>query len=434
MISTLLGSPLLAENSLIHAIGEIFKPVFTVFATILAFIYGLIPNYAIAIALLTILIMAVLTPLTVKSTKSMIAMQSMQPEIKKLQQKYKGAENREQLNQELMRLYKEQGINPAGGCIPMLLQMPFLIVLYDIIRGITNTVARGHQYTVGSTGKTLTCHAAVCAAPRYIPTDSRMAHNLVANHGAMYSFGMNLALKPFSHHSSPAAAIPFFALVAIAVVLQFIQMRQMNSRNPSAAQANPQMQTIQKIMPIFFAYIYFLIPAAVVIYMIVSTLIRIGTQDIMFRTGIVQPAGAERGIPAKATEVGTKRNGSLPRPAPAIEKGSGGARSPNGSSGGAGKDATEGAVAAEGKQQGSAAGKAAAGTTGRQQGNGATKRPPARQPGRTSGGSRSRTPPPKGGNGRRSGAGGGTGDGETDGTAASKQHPRSKAKRARKAR
>jgi len=48
--------------------------------------------------------------------------------------------------------------------------------------------------------------------------------------------------------------------VAIAVVLQFIQMRQMQSRNPQAAAANPQMQTMQKVMPIFFAYIYFLIP------------------------------------------------------------------------------------------------------------------------------------------------------------------------------
>ena len=48
----------------------------------------------------------------------MIAMQRLQPEIKRLQQKYKGAENREQLNQEMMRLYKEKGVNPAGGCLP----------------------------------------------------------------------------------------------------------------------------------------------------------------------------------------------------------------------------------------------------------------------------------------------------------------------------
>src|SRR5580700_11337135 len=140
-----LWHPLLAENSLVHAVGSVFQPVFKLFATVLAYIYGVVPNYAIAIALLTILIMACLTPLTVKSTKSMIAMQRMQPEIKKLQQKYKGAENREQLNQELMKLYKEHGVNPAGGCVPMLLQMPFLIVLYDIIKGLTfTTKVHGH--------------------------------------------------------------------------------------------------------------------------------------------------------------------------------------------------------------------------------------------------------------------------------------------------
>jgi YidC/Oxa1 family membrane protein insertase len=110
----------------------------------------------------------------------------------------------------------------------------------------------------------------------------------------MKAFGLDLALKPFSHHSSWVAAIPYFALVGLAVVLQYVQMSQMNKRN-SAAQANSQMATLQKFMPIIFAYIYFLIPAAVLIYMIVSTLIRIGTQDVIFRTGMV---GAPSGSPA----------------------------------------------------------------------------------------------------------------------------------------
>ena len=72
----------------------------------------------------------------------MIAMQALQPEIKKLQTKYKGAENRQKLNEEMMALYKEKGINPAGGCLPMFLQMPFLIILYDTIKGLTNVVTK----------------------------------------------------------------------------------------------------------------------------------------------------------------------------------------------------------------------------------------------------------------------------------------------------
>jgi YidC/Oxa1 family membrane protein insertase len=292
------GTHVILANSITHSVGQIFQPIFKLFADILALIYAVIPNYAIAIAILTILIMGALTPLTVKSTKSMLAMQRIQPEIKKLQQKYKGAENRAQLNEEMMRLYKEEGVNPAGGCLPMFLQFPFLIILYDIIRGLTNISKTKIPVPAG-------CHLSITmtnVAPRYIPNTSKMYCNLIASGGKMEAFGLNLALKPFSHHGSIWAAVPYFVLVAVAVALQYIQMSQMNKRNP-ASQANSQMATIQKFMPIVFAYIYFLIPAAVLIYMIVSTLIRIATQDIIFRTGVVQTVGAkEKVVEARAQE------------------------------------------------------------------------------------------------------------------------------------
>jgi YidC/Oxa1 family membrane protein insertase len=116
-------------KSITHAIGSVFQPIFHLFGAILAFFYGVIPNYAIAITLLTVVIMGALTPFTIKSTKSMMAMQKLQPEIKKLQQKYKGPENRALLNEEMMKLYREEGANPVGGCLPVLLQAPFLFIL-----------------------------------------------------------------------------------------------------------------------------------------------------------------------------------------------------------------------------------------------------------------------------------------------------------------
>jgi YidC/Oxa1 family membrane protein insertase len=291
---------ILAENALFHDIGRIFQPLFDAVGWVLALIYGLIPNYAIAIALLTVVIMVLLTPLTVKSTRSMIAMQALQPEIKKLQAKYKGAENRQKLNEEMMALYKEKGINPAGGCLPMFLQMPFLIILYDTIRGLTNVV------TTKVNGVT---HLTVL--PRYIPKPhgtsislvEKLYHSLILGGGKMVAFGLDLANKPFGHGLSGAARIPYFVLVAVAVGLQYFQMRQMNSRNPQAA-ANKQMQTIQKLTPVLFAYIYFLVPAAVVIYMVVSTLIRILTQEVMFRTGMVELPGAERTIGGARRTIG----------------------------------------------------------------------------------------------------------------------------------
>ena len=159
-------------NSITHSVGQIFQPVFKLFAGILALIYSVVPNYAVAIAVLTIIIMGALTPLTVKSTKSMLAMQRLQPEIKKLQQKYKGPENRQQLNEEMMRLYREEKVNPAGGCLPMFIQFPFLIILYDIIRGLTNTVSDAKVAALNAAS----CHLhlaqippAPYASPRYIP-------------------------------------------------------------------------------------------------------------------------------------------------------------------------------------------------------------------------------------------------------------------------
>ena len=143
----MLTHPVLAENSLFKLIGEIFHPLFELFGLILAGLYAVWPNYGFAIIGLTVIIMLALTPVTVKSTKSMLAMQRLQPEMKKLQAKYKGPENREMLNQEMMRLYKENGTSPFGACLPSLLQMPFLIVLYSLIRGLSMTVPKGTSYT-----------------------------------------------------------------------------------------------------------------------------------------------------------------------------------------------------------------------------------------------------------------------------------------------
>ena len=290
-------------HSITHAIGTIFQPIFHAIGWLLAFLYGLIPNYGIAIALLTIIIMGALTPFTVKSTKSMMMMTKLQPEIKKLQQKYKGPENRQLLNEELMKLYREEGVNPLGGCLPMLLQMPFLFILYSTIKGLAFTVTN-------KAGK-------VVAEPRYIPHGSKMYQNLIHSVGHINVWGMDLSLRPFpiSAHGSVVKSLPFFAFVAIAVGLQYFQMAQINNRATKTGQAMPsQQQTMQRILPIVFAYFYLVIPAAVVLYMIISTTIRIITQDIMFRAGISDPTKQAR--PAGPVEIPGAVEETSPKPAP----------------------------------------------------------------------------------------------------------------------
>ena len=105
---------------------------FKIFGTALAGFYALIPSFGLAIILLTILVRVVLLPLSIKQTKSMREMQRIQPEIKKLQAKNKG--DRQKMNEELMALYKEHGVNPLGGCAPLLLQFPVLIGLFYVVR------------------------------------------------------------------------------------------------------------------------------------------------------------------------------------------------------------------------------------------------------------------------------------------------------------
>ena len=105
---------------------------------------------------------------------------------------------------------------------------------------------------------------------------------------------MDLSSSPFTHHGANKVlfTIPYLLLFGAAIFLQYYQMKQMNSRNPGAAAANPQMQTMQKFFPIIFGLIYLRVPAGATIYMVVSSAMRIGTQDVMFRTGMVTPVGA----------------------------------------------------------------------------------------------------------------------------------------------
>lgn len=262
---------------LASTLGKIFQPFFDAMAWGIAAFYALIPNYAIAIALLTVAVMAVTAPLTIKSSRSMMAMSRLQPQMKELQKKYKGDKVR--LNEEMMKLYRENNVSPAAGCVPMLIQFPVFIVLYDTIQGLTNTVARGKPLTSG-----VKCLQRVCAEPRYVGHKTAIYHNLVQHPGVMNAFGVNLADDAFSHGLSTAGRAPFIVMILIAVGLQYFQMHQMNKRNAAAGTVNQQMQTMTKIMPLIFIVIYIRIAAGVNVYFIVSNLARIGLQMWSFRT------------------------------------------------------------------------------------------------------------------------------------------------------
>jgi len=90
-------------------------------------------SWGLAIIVLTVLVRLLLMPLTIKQTRSMYEMQRIQPKLKALQAKYK--DDKEKLNEETLKFYQENKVNPFGGCLPMLLQMPLLIALYQVLGG-----------------------------------------------------------------------------------------------------------------------------------------------------------------------------------------------------------------------------------------------------------------------------------------------------------
>jgi YidC/Oxa1 family membrane protein insertase len=98
---------------------------------VLKWLFGILHNYGVAILVLATLVRVVLHPLNMASMKSMRAMQKLQPEIERIRKKFK--DNPQAMNTAMMALYKENKVNPAGGCLPMLLQMPLFIALYSVL-------------------------------------------------------------------------------------------------------------------------------------------------------------------------------------------------------------------------------------------------------------------------------------------------------------
>ena len=293
---------------------------FQLLASVLAFFYSLIPNYAVAIALLTLSVMLVLSPLTLKSTRSMLAMQKLQPEMKKLQQKHKGGD-RQKLNEEMMALYKEHKVNPVAGCLPMLLQMPVFLVMYQVINGLTKK-GEGGGFD-----------------PKYLDKSTELYQALRESGGTMKSFGVDLANAASEGHGSFARAIPFFVIVALVVATQYYQTRQTMARNTQAA--SPQQQILLKVMPGFFGLISLNIPAGVNVYFLASALFRIAQTGAMYRFDPTLKAHARKHIDeieAKSVEVKRK-------PTPKPGKATGGA-------GGGGAKKDSGARPPQGKSNG----------------------------------------------------------------------------------
>ena len=258
----------------------------------LEFFYGLWPNYAGAIALLTLSIMLLLLPLTLKGTRSMLAMQKLQPELKKLQNKHR--DDRQKMNEEVMKFYKENNINPMSGCLPLLLQMPVFFILYRVLYDLLHRAPYGQDMGVAAArfvngGGTFESFGIFY--PKHLSPSSALYQDLHQTN-EMRSIGINLAesaQKAFSHGFSNA--LPYIGLVLLVAGTSYYQQKQIAGRNTGAT-VNPQQQMLMKIMPLFFSFISLTLPAGIVVYFLVSNSFRIAQQAFITRTMYREEDGA----------------------------------------------------------------------------------------------------------------------------------------------
>lgn len=138
------GTPTTADGKPTGFFGTFFvKPI----SDLLDWFYPILGNYVWSILLMTLLIRIIVFPLTWKQQKSAIKMKELQPQIKRIQKKYgnkKDPNSQQKLQQELMKLYQENNINPLSGCFPLLIQIPILFALYEAIR--LNQAIQTHQF------------------------------------------------------------------------------------------------------------------------------------------------------------------------------------------------------------------------------------------------------------------------------------------------
>ena len=264
---------------------------FDLLANLLSFFYDLNNSYVVAIVLLTLVVLVISTPLTIKGTRSQLQMSLLQPELKAIQNKY-GKDEREEMNKELMEFYQENNINPVGGCLPLLFQIPVFLVLYRVILGLTRRATDvGFQFgsVAGSSGAG--SDATVFEAselnqfnPAFVGRDSQLFTDLSSsNEMTSLGFDISRSASQVLGDGGIIEAFPYLLLVLVVGVSGFVQHRMIRARQTGAV-INPTQETVMKIIPFFLPIFSFTLPAAIVFYFLVSNLYRIVQQYYITRS------------------------------------------------------------------------------------------------------------------------------------------------------
>ena len=284
--------------------------------------------WGLSIVFLTLVIRAALIPLFVKQIKSMRAMQVVQPEVKKLQEKYKKELERAKLDpvkkrevqgrqqREMMALYKEHGTNPFASCLPLIVQMPFFTALYRLLYNVAN----GSSLFFMSTA---------------LVASARQAHIF----GAPISAHFSATTAQLAGSSGSTVKAVIIVMTIVYVATQFITQRQMILKN--SAPDNPMVQQqkmMMYIMPVFMAFFCFIAPVGVLIYLLTTNFWTMGQQFYVLHNSPLPGSKAheahlarQEAKAAKKAEKDGEPTDEIPAAQGADAKGSGG-KSVNGTS------------------------------------------------------------------------------------------------------
>ena len=236
-------------------LGAIWNGASELLLMILEFFYGLTNSFGLAIVLLTVAVRIVLYPLNQKQMTSMQQMQKIQPRLKVLQEKY--ANDKEKLNQETMRLYKENKVNPAAGCLPLLVQLPILILLFNVLR--TYDFA-GTSFLGIILGSSTTAGLAQAVGVAADPT---------GNYGVM-----SVLTGILKNPAGLSNAGLYIGNLILLIGISFLTWAQQKLSSGT----NPQMAMMNTIMPFFMAFICLSMPGGVMLYWGLSSLMGVVQQ------------------------------------------------------------------------------------------------------------------------------------------------------------
>jgi len=252
---------------LANVIESAFAPLITLFEGIMVFIHDHLVggSWGLAIVGLTVLIRAVLVPLTYRQLKSMQELQRLSPQMAEIKERYKDDKQRQQ--QELMKFYQENKINPLASCLPLLLQLPVFISLFYMLR----TDLKKHICPEGM-----------------IHAYNQAAHKMVQHIGEVpVKFVGEKTCNEVQPHSAKFLFIPDITDKATGVVLVVLIVlyvgSQLGSTLIATASADPNQRRLMLLLPVVFVVILFRYPAGLLVYWITTNLWTIGQQSIIRR-------------------------------------------------------------------------------------------------------------------------------------------------------